>query len=146
MASDSDSNQTNFFIERHKLDTAPPQFAEISTALYERELAVIASGSLQDANRLKQKLRGLPHHVKRAAHYMSGKYSPLTVDSHNASWLDKQPVSVRLTKPGPRTTRNGLRSMRPMVWWCVWRSVSLISKPLNWTRSTVLMRTMAAYM
>lgn len=102
MASDSDSNQTNFFIERHKLDTAPPQFAEISTALYERELAVIASGSLQDANRLKQKLRGLPHHVKRAAHYMSGKYSPLTVDSHNASWLDKQPGKCPADKTRPQ--------------------------------------------
>ncbi|WP_147318223.1 hypothetical protein [Salinimonas sediminis] len=91
MASGLDKNQTNFFVERHKLDTAPPQFAEICTALYERELLALATAP-DDIARLRQKLKGLSHHVKRAAHFMSGPYTPLAIDSHNASWTASQPI------------------------------------------------------
>lgn len=89
MAADLNPNQTNFFIQHSTLDTAPPQFAEICTAIYERELVALSMALPADPLRIKQKLRGLTHHVKRAAFFMAHPHPVLHLDSHNGSWYSK---------------------------------------------------------
>lgn len=90
MASGLDPNQTNFFVQRNELDTTPAHFAELCTALYERELMTLATSLPDDKSLIQQRIRGLPHHIRHAAHFMARQISPLKLDSHNAAWLAKQ--------------------------------------------------------
>ena len=89
------SSQSGFFAESGELGGSHPQFAEICTALYERELIALSVSTLGNASLLKRRMGGLPHHVRSVARYMvavqnSGNLSPLDIDTHNGSWFAKQ--------------------------------------------------------
>ena len=90
------NTQAGFFSEAGELGGSQPQFNEICTALYERELIALAHSEIKNLSLLKRKMCGLPYHVKAIARYMvdnssSINPSPLNVDTHNGSWFAKQP-------------------------------------------------------
>lgn len=90
MASGLDSNQTNFFVAQHQLDTAPAYYTELCTALYERELFSLANTQQSNIARLQQRLKGLSYHIRRAAYFMASNITPLALDTHNATWTANQ--------------------------------------------------------
>ncbi len=106
MASGLDTNQTNFFVAQHQLDTAPLHYTEICTALYERELFTLATTAYPDTARLQQRLKGLSYHIRRAAYFMAASATPLTLDSHNASWTAKQRTQNPATKITAETNQH----------------------------------------
>jgi hypothetical protein len=67
-----------------------PNFAELSNALYERELQNLASSNISDPELLKRKIKGLSYHVKNAAMHLLSGNAPIEVDVHNGSWQAKQ--------------------------------------------------------
>ena len=72
--------------------------AELSNVLYERELKRLANDNRLSLDALKKQLVALPYYVGRAADKICNTYSPLDLDSSNASWLYKQspkPFSVK---------------------------------------------------
>lgn len=88
-------SQVGFFNEAGELGSSHPQFNEICTALYEREIISLAHGEIKNLSLLKRRMGGLPYHVKAIARYMvhnqtSPNPTPLEVDTHNGSWLAKQ--------------------------------------------------------
>lgn len=88
-------SQVGFFNEAGELGSSHPQFNEICTALYEREIISLAHGELKNLSLLKRRMGGLPYHVKAIARYMvnnqtSPNPTPLEVDTHNGSWFAKQ--------------------------------------------------------
>lgn len=88
-------SQVGFFNEAGELGSSHPQFNEICTALYEREIISLAHGELKNLSLLKRRMGGLPYHVKAIARYMvnnqtSSNPTPLEVDTHNGSWFAKQ--------------------------------------------------------
>lgn len=85
------SLQEGFFNDSGELGGAHPQFAEICTALYERELLYLAHNGPTNLSILRRRLAGLPHHIRSVARYLMANSSPLAVDVHNASWVYKQP-------------------------------------------------------
>ena len=93
MASDghTSSTQSGFFSNSGELGGAQPQFTEICTALYERELLLIAHKGPSNVSILRRRLAGLPHHIRSVARYLIDNNSPLDIDPHNGSWFIKQP-------------------------------------------------------
>ncbi|WP_338516541.1 hypothetical protein [Alteromonas gracilis] len=88
-------SQVGFFNEAGELGASHPQFNEICTALYEREVISLAHSEITNLSLLKRRMGGLPYHVKAIARYMvnndtSTNPSPLKVDTHNGSWYAKQ--------------------------------------------------------
>jgi hypothetical protein len=80
------SKQIDIFSDSsHKL-----HYAELCTALYERELTRLSTQAISNVSVLQRKLGGLKHHVKRIADTMLQKNSPLEIDIHNGSWRAKQ--------------------------------------------------------
>jgi hypothetical protein len=79
-------NQTDIF----HLAAKYPNFAELSNALYERELQNIAMSNISDPALLKRKVKGLSYHVKNAARHLLEGNAPIDVDVHNGSWQAKQ--------------------------------------------------------
>jgi len=92
--------QTDIFY----LSTKYPHFAELSNALYERELQVLANSTITDPVLLKRKIKGLSHHVKNAAKHLLDGTSPIPVDVHNGSWQAKQSVKCPLSSQTPERT------------------------------------------
>lgn len=91
------NQQTDIFY----LSTKYPNFAELSNALYERELQVLANSPITDPTLLKRKLKGLSHHIKNATmHLLEGK-APIDVDVHNGSWQAKQSAKCPLSSQTP---------------------------------------------
>lgn len=78
-----------------------PNFAELSNALYERELQNLASSNISDPELLKRKIKGLSYHVKNAAMHLLSGNAPIEVDVHNGSWQAKQaakcPIATQST-------------------------------------------------
>lgn len=73
-------------------------FADLCNALYERELKKLSvDASLPHAFLLKR-IGSLPYYIKRASERIIAFYSPLDLDSQNASWIYKQPKEC----PGPK--------------------------------------------
>jgi hypothetical protein len=100
MAIEQQDQQTDIF----HLAAKYPNFAELSNALYERELQVLASSTISDPNLLKRKLKGLSHHIKNATmHLLEGK-APINVDVHNGSWQAKQSGKCPLSSQTPDRT------------------------------------------
>jgi hypothetical protein len=97
MAVNENSHQQDIFT----LSAKYPNFAELSNALYERELQVLANSTINDASLLKRKLKGLTHHVKNATEHLLNGKAPISVDVHNGSWQSKQngtcPLSSQTT-------------------------------------------------
>lgn len=88
-------SQVGFFNEAGELGSSHPQFNEICTALYEREIISLAHGEIKNLSLLKRRMGGLPYHVKAIARYMvnnnlSPNPTPLEADTHNGSWYTKQ--------------------------------------------------------
>lgn len=77
-------NQSDIF--RH--DNQQLHFAELCNALYERELPQLAK--ITNLSLLQRRLKGISHHIKRAAEDMLRHQGPLQLDIHNASWQFKQ--------------------------------------------------------
>lgn len=78
-----------------------PNFAELSNALYERELQNLANSNISDPALLKRKIKGLSHHVRNAAMHLLDGNAPIDVDVHNGSWQAKQaakcPIATQST-------------------------------------------------
>ncbi len=100
MATKEAAHQTNIF----NLSSKYPNFAELSNALYERELQVLASSKITDPDLLKRKLKGLSHHVKNATMNLLSGNAPIEVDVHNGSWQAKQSAKCPLSSQTPDKT------------------------------------------
>lgn len=87
---DNPSSQTDFFELSSSQTSAHPHFAELCNALYERELQQLAIQGPAQIQLLRRRLRGLSHHVRRAAYFLANNDAPIRVDSHNASWQGTQ--------------------------------------------------------
>ena len=70
-------------------DVQDVEFALLCNALYEQQLLFLAQAKTSSAI-LQSRLKGLPHHVKRAAENMLTYQSPLNLDIHNGTWQSKQ--------------------------------------------------------
>ncbi|GLR70911.1 hypothetical protein GCM10007852_18190 [Agaribacter marinus] len=79
-------SQTDIF----HLSAKYPNFAELSNALYEREIERIASSNISDPSLIKRKLKGLTYHIKNATTHLLEDYAPMNVDVHNGTWQAKQ--------------------------------------------------------
>lgn len=73
-------------------------FADLCNALYERELKKLAIDSKLPHAFLLKRIASLPYYIKRASQRILSFYSPLDLDSQNASWLYRQPGLC----PGPK--------------------------------------------
>jgi len=67
-------------------------FAELSNALYERELIRLSKDSELSAELLKKRLGSMSFYIKKAAEHISELYTPLDLDSQNGSWISAQSV------------------------------------------------------
>lgn len=76
-------------------------FAEISTALYERELVHLAQLQQVSVAFLQRRLQSLPYHVRNAALGMLESDAPYSLDIQNASWQapQKRRLAVTATQP-----------------------------------------------
>lgn len=93
MALHQDTHQIDIFT----LSAKYPNFAELSNALYERELQVLANSTISDPSLLKRKLKGLTHHIKNATMQLLEGNAPISVDVHNGSWQSKQSAKCPLS-------------------------------------------------
>lgn len=100
LAAQEPNQQTDIFY----LSTKYPNFAELSNALYERELQVLANSTITDPDLLKRKLKGLTHHVRNAAMHLLEGNAPIAVDVHNGSWQAKQTGKCPLSSQTPDRT------------------------------------------
>ncbi len=100
MAIKEADQQTDIF----HLSSKYPNFAELSNALYERELQVLANSNLTDPALIKRKLKGLTHHVKNATMNLLEGKAPIDVDVHNGSWQAKQSAKCPLSSQTPDKT------------------------------------------
>lgn len=68
------------------------EFAELCSALYERELDQLAHLDDIPITALQRRLASLPFYIQRAAHgcLQAVKESPLSLDEQNASWQSNQ--------------------------------------------------------
>lgn len=76
-------------------------FAELCTALYERELSLLAHQPQVSTGLLQRRLQSLPYHVKNAARGMLESEAPYTLDIQNASWQapQKRQLAISSTQP-----------------------------------------------
>jgi len=73
------------------------EFAELCSALYERELKVLSQQPCGQVESLQNRLKSLPYYVKLTAHSMMQVQTPLEIDFQNASWSTKQSSQMPLT-------------------------------------------------
>lgn len=66
------------------------QFSELCSALYEREINLLANTQLTSKEQIQARLKSLNYYVKRTAGSMLAVQSPLLLDLQNASWTEKQ--------------------------------------------------------
>ncbi|REL32644.1 hypothetical protein DXX94_06980 [Thalassotalea euphylliae] len=66
------------------------EFAELCSALYEREVTLLARVEVAQIETLQRRLQSLPYYVQKAAHAMVNAQTPMTLDSQNATWSSKQ--------------------------------------------------------
>jgi len=72
-------------------------FAELCSALYEREIAQLAQLNVSSAQAIQGRLKSLPYYIKRTAHMMIQSQTPLDLDVQNATWSAKQAAHMPLT-------------------------------------------------
>ena len=70
------------------------EFAELCTALYEREIALLANEQTLSVAAVQGRLKSLSYYIKRTAHLMIQANSPLTIDVQNATWSAKQASKI----------------------------------------------------
>jgi hypothetical protein len=68
-------------------------FAELCNGLYERELSTLARHENIGVSGLQNRIKSLPHYVKRTAFALLNAQTPLELDIQNASWSAKQASS-----------------------------------------------------
>ena len=66
------------------------QFSELCSALYEREINLLANAKLSTKEQIQSRLKSMNYYVKRTAGSMLAAQSPLLLDLQNASWTEKQ--------------------------------------------------------
>ncbi|GGW72750.1 hypothetical protein [Alteromonas halophila] len=93
--SDTSADQADFFASSGELK----HVAELCNALYERELHYLATQGPSQIALLRRRLKGLSHHIRRAAYFLASNDSPISVDVHNASWQARQAAKC----PGSQT-------------------------------------------
>jgi len=71
-------------------------YAEVCNALYERELNNLVNGDLSHVTAMQNKLKSLPHYIKRTAYLMTQAQTPLMLDSQNAHWSAQQSKTLSL--------------------------------------------------
>lgn len=76
-------------------------FADLCNALYERELKKLSLESHIPINHLQKRIASLPYYIKRASERIIDFYSPLDLDSQNASWIYRQPTECPAHKQKP---------------------------------------------
>ncbi len=72
-------------------------FAELCSALYEREVTALANSSSNSVQAIQGRLKSLPYYIKRTAHMMIQSQTPLDLDVQNASWSAKQAAHMPLS-------------------------------------------------
>lgn len=70
--------------------------AELSSALYEREIQLLSTATFNAVMPIQAKLKSLPYYVQRAAYKLIHAHSPLDFDIQNASWSAKQSSKLPL--------------------------------------------------
>ncbi|MGJ8691969.1 MAG: hypothetical protein ACSHW0_05770 [Thalassotalea sp.] len=78
-------------------DQQTAEYAELSNALYERELRTLALMEISSTQALQGRLKSLPYYIKRTALLMTQVETPLILDVQNASWSHKQSKLIPLT-------------------------------------------------
>lgn len=66
------------------------EYAELCSALYEREISLLSAMQVQSINAIQGRLKSLPYYVQRTAHLMLETDAPLELDYQNAAWASKQ--------------------------------------------------------
>jgi len=72
--------------------------AELTNALYERELQALAHLEDTSIAVVQGRLKSLPYYIKRAAHLMIEADTPLDLDLQNASWSAKQSARMPISE------------------------------------------------
>lgn len=75
----------------------PAAFPELCTALYERELAVLAQLEVHSAKGLQRRLKSLSYYIQKAAREMLASACPCELDVQNASWQAAQKRQLKST-------------------------------------------------
>ena len=73
-------------------------FAELSNALYERELTRLSEDTELPPEALKKRLGSMSFYIKKAAEHISELFTPLDLDSQNGSWIGNQSVKPHSLK------------------------------------------------
>ncbi|HET8817534.1 MAG TPA: hypothetical protein VFM61_08820 [Pseudidiomarina sp.] len=73
-------------------------FAELCTALYERELLVLSQLNVASTVSLQRRLKSVPYYVQQAARGMLEQSFPLELDQQNASWQAPQKARLNFTE------------------------------------------------
>lgn len=73
-------------------------YADLCNALYERELKKLSVDNALPHTIMLKRIGSLPFYIKRASERILAFYSPLDLDSQNASWIYRQPGEC----PGPK--------------------------------------------
>jgi len=71
-------------------------YAEVCNALYERELNNLVNADLSNIKSMQNRLKSLPHYIKRTAYLMTQAQTPLMLDSQNAHWSANQSKNMSL--------------------------------------------------
>lgn len=71
-------------------------YAELSNALYEREINQLVNADLHTVTAIQNRLKSLPHYINRIAYLMVKLETPLDLDLQNASWSTKQSKNIPL--------------------------------------------------
>ncbi|MBU2919106.1 MAG: hypothetical protein ACJAZB_001722 [Psychrosphaera sp.] len=98
----TDSREQTFLWQNR---TGQQIFAELSNALYERELMRLSQDADISAEALKKRLGSMAFYIKKAAEHISELYTPLDLDSQNGSWISAQSVKPHSIKAQPDKTR-----------------------------------------
>lgn len=91
----TDSREQTFLWQNR---TSQQIFAELSNALYERELTRLSQDTEISAGLLKKRLGSMAFYIKKAAGHISELYTPLDLDSQNGSWISSQSVKPHSLK------------------------------------------------
>ena len=73
-------------------------FAELSNALYERELSRLSSDQNMSLQLLQKRMASMPYYIKRAAEHICDLFTPLDLDSQNGSWISNQSTKTFSSK------------------------------------------------
>ena len=85
----TDTKQVSLWQEEQQSN----QFAELCSALYERELQRLALIETNNASAIQSKLKSLPYYVQKAAHEMisEARQAPLDLDTQTRLGLQNKP-------------------------------------------------------